>query len=468
MPKKTSKQTDSVEEVDQKPQVTNKAGTDEEVPKIHCTELDVARLYFRAQEVNEEATQLMCFPKYIYDDNIPLTEENFEKYGKNAIIVTDPIKMIKGGIPKHNPKYHTNDEDSIKRAYFYIPKNKEDQASMDLFDAIQKIDDYMVDEINTKENANKVICILLSKGKGNNKILKRAKLTGVTYTRMITTAKPGDNLVGVVDDDDDEEEDGKKKKGAKNTKDKFGKDKDGKKKEFVPWDRIKVRFSTIYDEKAGPNDKKPINTQIFVGDKEDPEDCTTVSQFEKHFMWNCTAQFALMFNKIWIKKSDKICSISIKCLQIGVTEQPEFKKNVSITKQLNGKLFGKKTASSAKGSSSDDGGDKNDKGKNKSTKAPTKAGKDSGKTKKKSDDDDDDNDKDGDKEDAPASEEDVPADGDEDGDAKDPDEEGSEPEDDPKKKPAKGKSNDVKVKAKNTQKSGSNSSGRAKGKKSAK
>ena len=313
--KQVESQEDEVEEVEV-------IASEDEVERVVCGDFDVNRLYFRAQEPNKDATQLMCFPKYMYDKSQALTPENFEKYGKSAVIVTEPIKMSKGGIPRHNPKYHGNDLDSMKRAYFYIPKNETDANSMELFACIQRIDDYMVEEINENGNESGVLCVLNSKK-------KKIKLKGITYTRMITTAKPGSDLdLGENDDDDDD------KKGKKGFKD------NGKKKEFVPWDRIKIKFSTDWDENLGPNDKKDINTQIYIGDKDTPENCKTVTDFEKHFMWNCVAQFALMMNKVWIMKTDtKACSIGIKCVQIGVTEQPDFKKSVSISKQLNKRLF---------------------------------------------------------------------------------------------------------------------------------
>ncbi|VBB18358.1 hypothetical protein YASMINEVIRUS_821 [Yasminevirus sp. GU-2018] len=315
MPKKNTKEVEQEQEQIEQDQV---AETDD-IRSIPCSEFDVSRLYFKAQKANKDATQLMCFPKYLFDEEHETTPENFEKHGESAIIVTGPIKMVRGGIPRYNKKYHGDDEDSMKRAYFYIPKNDQDPNSVELFDCIQKIDDYMDEEINTNENKNKVICILNTKE-------ARVPLKGITYKRMITTAKPGSDL-----DLGEEEEEAPKSKNAKGGKDK---------KEFVPWDRIKVKFSTLYDENLGPNDKKDINTQVYVGNKATAENCKTVRDIEKHFMWNCTAQFALMFNKVWIKKNeDKGCSIGIKCVQIGVTEQPEFKARSSATKQLNRRLF---------------------------------------------------------------------------------------------------------------------------------
>jgi len=312
MPKKevNAKQAKHVEEEEQVEQ------EEESVKSIPCTEFEVERLYFRSQEPNKEATQLMCFPKYLFQDDEndhELTPENFEAHGENAIVVTGPIKMIKGGIPRYNQKYHPEGKDSMKRTYFYIPKNEEDPNSVELFECAQRIDDYMHNEINVKKNSAGVLCVLNSKK-------KRIALKGITYKRMITTAKPGSDLELDLEEDT-----------PKNTK--------FPKKEFVPWDRIKVRFSTLYDENLGPNDLKDINTQIYVGNKEEPENCKTISDVEEHFMWNCTAQFALMFNKAWVQKNDeKGCGIGVKCVQIGITEQPEFKRS-NTSKQLNKRLF---------------------------------------------------------------------------------------------------------------------------------
>lgn len=466
-PKKAEPEADETEEVE--------VNAEDEVENVTCPDFDVKQLYFKAQEPDKDATQLMCFPKYIYDPEQPLTPENFEKNGKSVILVTKPIKMIKGGIPRHNAKYHGNDLNSMKRAYFYIPKNDKDENSMELFECIQRIDDYMVDEINTKGNEAGILCVLNSKG-------KRIKLKGITYSRMITTAKPGSDLdLGEGDDDEDD----KPKKGKKGAKDTGKKEK----KEFVPWDRIKVKFSTDWDENLGPNDIKDINTQIYVGDKETAENCKTVTDFEKHFMWNCTAQYALMMNKVWIKKTDdKACSIGIKCIQIGVTEQPEFKKNTSISKQLNKRLFASsgplKVTPSEKTNSADEEDEDNKvvtkdskKGKAdakapakpaakpdaKATKADAKApAKPAGKAAaKKADTEDEDNDEDEDKdEDADDKDEDE----DKDEDAED-NEDASEPESEDEKPAPKGKKAtpakaDVKVKGKAVAKSGSNASGK--------
>jgi hypothetical protein len=430
--------------------------TDEngDVQNIKCSDLKIGRLYFKALTAQTNATQLMCYPKYMYNNKMPATPENLEKYGESLILVTGPIKMVRGGIPKYNSQYHDNGPDGMKRANFFIPLNQDDPNSVELFDAVSKMDKYMDEEINQKKNENSVLCAV-------NKNGKRSKLKGITYKPMITTAKPGSSIE--LDDGDDEDNNSAKgKKGDKNNKD-FNKDK----KEFVPWDRIRVRLSTVYDENLGPNDRKDINTQLFVGDKDEPEKITTVSEFEKHFMWNCTAQFALMFHKVWIKKSDdRTCGIGVKAIQIGVTEQPEYKKNQSITKQLNKKLF----ASAPSGQKHDKVSTKSSANINTNTNANANDNDDEGE--RESDDQDnnhdDDNDNENDNDDK--HDDDNKSDGDDnqdnkpdDGDASEPESEEEQPAPKNKKGAVTAKSNEsVKVKGKGSKPETNNSSKKGK------
>ena len=315
--KESAKQQQVEHEVDENE--TLSTNEENEVANVACPDVQLNRVSFRALTPDKEATQLMCFPKYLFDKTKPVTPESLDKNGQNFIIVTKPIKMIKGGIPRHNQKYHGPDPDSMKRAFFYIPRNESDPNSMELFNCIQRIDDYMDTEINKNGNEKGILSYLNS----NN---KKIKLKGLTYKRMITTAKPGTDFV----EEDGEEEESPKKKNKS----------DKEKKEFVPWDRIKVKLSTLYDESLGPNDKREITTQVYIGNNDTPEKVTTVTGIESKFSWNCVAQFALHLNKVWIKKTeDKTCGFGIKCIQIGVTEPSEYKRNVSITKQLNKRLF---------------------------------------------------------------------------------------------------------------------------------
>lgn len=306
--------------------VENEADTavsqNEDIRTLKCGEDEFDMERFRLQALNiedmKETTQFMCFPRYLYKDK-ELTEKNLETKSFSPLFITESIKMAKGGIPRYNPKYHDGNENSNKRAYFYIPKIEKDKNSMDLFNDIQTMDDFMDEEINVKKNENAIVCYI-------NKSGKKVPFKGLTYKRMITTAKQGgDNELL----EDDEQLD--TKKGNKNEK------------EFVPYDRIKAKFKTLYEKQTDFHDQsmtqKDLITSIYLGEKEEPEqDCTTVTGILKHFMWNCSAKFALMLNKFWIKKDDKTCGFGIVCIQINVTEQPDH-STVSTSRQLSKKLF---------------------------------------------------------------------------------------------------------------------------------
>lgn len=300
MPKPSTKNAQVDEQVDE---IENQE--ENTVSSIECEDFDINRLAFRGQVPQEGATQYTFFPKYLFDEEKEVTRENCSKYGESLIVVTPPIKMIRGGIPKHNNQYHTADPDSAKRAYFFIPRNDEDPDTKQLFDMINTIDDYMDQEINVKKNKNNLLYTISSKTK------KEIPTKNLTYKRMITKSQPPQN-------DEDEE--------------------DTNKKQYLEWERIKVKFNMKYDPELGQDDPREITTQLYLKDKDEPENFTKLTEIEKFFTWNCTARFALMFNRVWGKKSDtRECSIGIKCVQIGITEYAEMR--TSAAKQLNRNLF---------------------------------------------------------------------------------------------------------------------------------
>jgi len=115
-------------------------------------------------------------------------------------------------------------------------------------------------------------------------------------------------------------------------------------KPFEPYERVKVRFSYDFDSNIGSNDEQKINTKVFVGeDNTVPENISSVSDIEKVFRWNCTAQFAIMSNKYWIQKTgDKKSSFGFKCLQICITELSTSMTN-SVTQTFSQSVFVKST-----------------------------------------------------------------------------------------------------------------------------
>nr|XP_012556068.1 glutamic acid-rich protein-like [Hydra vulgaris] len=217
---------------------------DQEINKLFCEEVDANRLYVMPAKQDDKSIQYVNYPRYLYDKKLKPTPTNFAEKGDLPIIITGPIKMIRGGIPRYNDQYHKEGEDSMNRAHVFIPKNSEDPHSVELFKCIKKIDDRMDNEINKKKGT---LIILGNQG-------QTIPLKGYTYKRMITTAQKGDGV----------------------DLNKVGDSKEMK--EFVPWERIKAKFSTVYDkniEQGAAGVRKDIDTKIYIGNNENYEDCKT-------------------------------------------------------------------------------------------------------------------------------------------------------------------------------------------------
>jgi hypothetical protein len=230
------------------------------------------------------------FINYLYNYDLEPTKENIENKGRSLIVITKPIKITKGGIPRCeyvSRCLNLTGPDDTRRGYFYIPKNDD---SKELFDMVEKIDDYLYNEINVQKNMNDVLKVSYHG--------KTVRSRGVNYSRIITTRKPPP--------EDDWNQDQKR----------------NQKKKYDEWDYIKVKFSTTYDKNLGYDDPKEINTKLYIGDNPDPEPCTRLSDYEKHFKLGSTIQFALMFSKLWISSNPKQCGIGIKCVQLCVTKKP--------------------------------------------------------------------------------------------------------------------------------------------------
>jgi hypothetical protein len=301
MPRKTSTQSTNTRE-------TN---------RITPQEFDIECFGFKAIEQRPNATQHMAYPKYLYNKKVEITRKNIELKGLSPLLVTGLIKLIRGGIPRHNEAYHTVDPNNNKRAYFYIPYDENNEASRALFSVCRQVDEYMIRGVNENKNNDEILCKINKKG-------KPIKIKDLTYIPMVTTAK---GPQGDDDDDDDDDDD--------NTN----------RKQFVPYERIKVRLSIEYDENI-PAENRQINTQVYVKDNEHAEDTSSVTDIEKYLTWNCTAQFAIMFSKVWIQPSgNKNCGIILKCVQMCIQDQPEQKQTQNIGMQLNKRMFARSSVS---------------------------------------------------------------------------------------------------------------------------
>jgi len=352
----------------------NSNNNDTDTPVIDPAAFDIARLGFSPLPSTSEQTQLISIPRYLYDMSKKPTKENIEQFGKQLVIVTEPIKLSKGGPANYNEKYHGSNPDSVQTAYFFIPYIETDAGSNLLFSVINQIDEYMENEINTKKNKQGILETFKSADRKT-----RIPVNGIRYTEMAKLLEPAVNG-----------------------------------KEFEPYKRLKVKFSSgaKYDKNRSQkyeetrNETFLVDTQIYVGDEPDPKDCKTLSDVRQYFKWGCTAQFALVFNKLWaLKSGEKKCGISAKCVQMRITEQsPD--KTQGITMQFKSSLFSKQKPEAkqavintkTKDSDDDDDDEEPEQVVNKKTKDTKNSNDDDNDDDDDDDDDNDNNDNDDDEE----------------------------------------------------------------------
>jgi hypothetical protein len=290
---------------------------------IKPEEFNLSRLFLKPidEKYSSGGSQLNAFPKY---DNSG-KEDNLrtERSGDNFIVFTDPIKLTRGGVPKIDGQYKKSDAD---REYFWLPWDPEQKSSDNFFKMCTQIDEEYNRLINEKDNIDTVML----KGEGG----KTKRVKGIFYERIVKEASGPDDVSDSDSDDGSESDDSnsKKKKSKKGAKDS---NKKSEKNKFQPYKRLKVRFSTKYDDKRSQTDPKEIDTLLFRGSNEDPEDLKTVSDFEREMPWNSTVVLVLMFNKFWVQKSapkgKKLCSFSVKVIQIVVTEKAESQGKQAVT-----------------------------------------------------------------------------------------------------------------------------------------
>jgi hypothetical protein len=340
--------------------------------------------------------------------------------------------MTKGGIPQISEFYKT-DQDCL---FFWLPLLETDANAMELYKVLKEIDDINELKINTEGNSSGYICLDDKGKKLNSKLI---------YSSMIREVDP--NKVGGDDVEAEAEP-------VEND------DKNGEATLKPKYKRVKIKFSTVWDEKVSPTDPKKINTKIHLNDgtgkpKKTPEPITCLDDVRKLFPWNCKAKFVLDFSKLWISKSTKSrdpkvktleCGMSIKCNMIYVSEKP-----VSSTAQLTTAVFDDGTSSDNENEAKVDVLDSDDEkkeinkennNKNVDKEADDKE-EDEEAVEKENDKEDVDVEEEDDKEEDDYKEEDVKEDADEEDDKEDADEEDADEEDEAPKK-GKGKKEDKK------------------------
>jgi hypothetical protein len=248
---------------------------------------------------DEDVTQNVAFPRYKY----PPLKKGGEPDVNRFIVVTKPMHMLQGGIPKIHEKWRPTDD---KCMYFWLPHIPEDEGSNELFtNVFNPLDEFLKENATSKDKDGKPFIHKIVKGvpKGLGKL---------HYSAGVKKFIPGKS-----DDDDGESDDGKDKTTSQE------------------YNRIKVRFALVYDKaKKGKQSAQKIKTRLYLNNddgtpRDEPEPADTLAEFRKHFVWKSKVQFVLEINKFWIKKDGdqkldgkKECSWTVKCLQLLVLEKP--------------------------------------------------------------------------------------------------------------------------------------------------
>jgi hypothetical protein len=292
MPKSTKTSVKAVEAVEEHIDETTPSENDEVDQYIHAKDFDIKKFFVKPiEEKMGTKSQYMAFPKL---------KTKKSKDGESVIIVTEPIKLTKGGIPKIDGEYKKSDKD---REFFWLGEDKTQQSCIDLFNGLRQIDEYFSPLIADNTNTKTI---------HHAKDGKKEPLDKLEYVSLVRESGQQDN-------------------------------KDSE-KQYEPYDRIKVRFSTKYDADKAEGEPSEVTTMLFLLDKEDPEPYTSVTDFEKSLRWNCEARFVLMINKFWamkaLKNKKRECGFTIKCLQVYITKVSTSGSGVLQVDKFRKRLFG--------------------------------------------------------------------------------------------------------------------------------
>jgi len=272
-------------------------GSDEVTNYIEAKDFDIKKFIVKpVEEKFGTKSQYMAFPKI---------KGKTSKEDESVIIVTEPIKMTKGGIPKIDGEYKKSDKD---REFFWLGEDKTQPACVDLFNGLRKIDEQYSKLIG--DNMNSKIIHHLKDG-------KKEPLDKLEYVSLVRESGSPDNV------------------------------KDSE-KQYEPYDRIKVRFATKYDADKAEGEPSEITTHLFLLDNEEAESYTSVTDFEKSLRWNCEARFVLMINKFWamkaLKNKKRECGFTVKCLQIYITKVSTSGAGVTQVEKFRKRLFASPTS----------------------------------------------------------------------------------------------------------------------------
>lgn len=274
---------------------------EESINKISTTEFNVKNFSVDTIKYAKDVTQYSGYCRYDFGKKKKMgANENADKSNTKdrCVIVTKPIEIKRGGIPSHSDKWRPTDN---SRLYFWLNLDQDD-AGKELYENVLK----PLDELFNKQiNKN-----------GNKDFIMHVNANGVTQPLAKLQFKDCVKMSPTADD-----EDGGPQKST-----------------LAPYQRIKVKLATVYDENAKPDDPQKIKTKVYVDGVEGEVKINCLNDLVEQFPWGCTAEFALEVNKFWAMKTGdpRLCGYSVKCLAIHVTSKP---KQTSHS-QVNASIFG--------------------------------------------------------------------------------------------------------------------------------
>jgi len=298
-------------------------------PVLFKTEHDKFKLTkFYLDPINDKLSsksQWNAMPRYEYDNVKGKNDLKNDRNGQNFALGTGAIKLTKGGIPKIHPEFRKTDND---RCFFWFGLDEKQKSSQKVFDILKGIDEYFEEEITNKQNENGVLK-QMKDGVAKKYVLPKGQK--FVYQHMVKRTEDM-NAPSGNDGDDNEEE---------------NQENAGKTSNFEPYDRVRVRFNTVYEGDKAPDAPRKINTSLFIGKNVHPMPISSVPEFEKYLEWNSTSHFVLMINKFWVARAakpsgkDKIveCGFTMKCTQIVLVDRPEHSKGQSQSEAFSMNVF---------------------------------------------------------------------------------------------------------------------------------
>lgn len=268
------------------------ADNSDDLKFVSVDEFDVNKLVVSAIDDRRSSdTHYHSYPVYQYGKS--------DKTLDKLVLTTGEIKLTKGGIPKIDGKWRKSDADNA-RSTCWVGEDKTQPELEKFFNVCRSIDEKF-DKLITYDSEEKKDANIDSKTVYLNKDGKKEPLSCLDYTPLVRLSQQGGE--GEVKSD----------------------------KEYIPYERIKLRFAKKFDKERKEGEPQELTTVLFLGDKEEEEDLKFPSDFEKYIRWNCTAKFVLQLVKFRVKKAiekdkkgkqlPRECAFDFNIVQVIITKE---------------------------------------------------------------------------------------------------------------------------------------------------